>query len=184
MSTARTRPPGLAAVEAAPIPAGALQLAITKESLTAPVLTPPPAATEPVIAASADHTVTTLGALFRQAGKDSWTPAELIACTCELPGVAGAVVALEEGLVVAQSLPEGFAAETFAAFMPQIFGKLERYAQEMNLGATNEITIQSANGACQFVRHGKVYLATLGHPGGTLPAGLSLIPAELAAHNH
>ena len=68
--------------------------------------------------------------------------------------------------------------------MPQIFGKLERYVQEMNLGPTNEITIHSANGTCHFARCGKVYLATLGQPGGTLPAGLSLIPAELAAHHH
>lgn len=168
--------------EPAPTPTGALQLSITKESLTAP--SAPPVVSEPAVAAPAEGTRPTPGALFQQPEKSSWTPAELVAHTCKLPGVTGAVVALEEGLVVAQSLPEGFAAETFAAFMPQIFGKLERYAQEMNLGATNEITIQSANGACQFVRHGKVYLATLGQPGGTLPAGLSLIPAELAAHHH
>ena len=173
-----------AAIEPAPTPTGALQLSITKESLTAPVPTPAPAATEPAIAVPAKGALVTLGTLFQQPEKSSWTPAELVAHTCKLPGVAGAVVALEEGLVVAHRLPEGFAAETFAAFMPQIFGKLEHYAQEMNLGATNEITIQSASGACHFVRHGKVYLATLGQPGGTLPAGLSLIPAELAAHHH
>ena len=171
-------------VEPPPVPAGALQLSITKESLAAPNPAPRPVAEEPTIADPLEGAPTTLATLFGQAEKPSWTPAELVTNTCRLPGVVGAVVALEEGLVVAQILPDGFAAETFAAFMPQIFGKLERYVQEMNLGPTNEITIHSANGTCHFARCGKVYLATLGQPGGTLPAGLSLIPAELAAHHH
>ena len=165
--------------EIAPAPSGGLKLSIASDS-------PAPATivAEVTAAAPVQGGPLTLGELFNQPGKSSWTPGEMVAHTCELPGVAGVVVALEEGLVVAHQLPEGFAAETFAAFMPQIFGKLGRYAEEMKLGDTNEITFQSASGACHFVRSGKVFFATLGRPGEKLPAGLKLIPAELAAHHH
>ena len=166
-------------IEVAPTHSGELKLSIASER-PAQAITVAKVAT----AASEQNEPRTLGELFHQPGKSSWTPGELVAHACELPGVAGAVVALEEGLVVAHQLPEGFAAETFAAFMPQIFGKLGRYAQEMKLGDTTEITFQSASGPCHFVRCGKVLFATLGRPGEKLPAGLPLIPAELAAHHH
>jgi predicted regulator of Ras-like GTPase activity (Roadblock/LC7/MglB family) len=125
----------------------------------------------------------TLQQLFNQPEKSHWTPAELISHTCGLPGVAGAVIALEEGLVVAQQLPAGFAAETFAAFMPQIFGRLGRYTHEMQLGDADEIIFQTASGPCHLARHGKVFFATVGRPGQPLPTGLKLIPAQLAHHN-
>jgi len=114
---------------------------------------------------------------------DSVSPAEIVARACNLPGVSGAVIGLEEGLVVAQKLPAGFAAETFAAFMPQIFGRLERYTTEMQLGAATEITIQSAHGPCRIARHGKVYFGALGRAGEKLPEGLALLSQQLASHN-
>jgi len=125
----------------------------------------------------------TLRDLFNQPDKSSWTPAELITHSCELPGIAGAVIALEEGLVVAQKLPPGFAAETFAAFMPQIFGRIERYTREMQLGDVDEVALQTAAGPCQLFRNGKVFFAAMGFTGEPIPAGLKLIPAELSRHN-
>ncbi len=111
------------------------------------------------------------------------SPAEIVVHACELPGVAGAVVALEEGLVIAQKLPAGFSADTFAAFMPQIFGRLEKYTAEMQLGAATEITIQSEHGPCHIARRGKIYFGTLGHPGEKLPDCLGNLANQLAAHN-
>ncbi len=111
------------------------------------------------------------------------SPAEVVAHVCTLPGVAGAVVALEEGLVIAQSLPSGFSADTFAAFMPQIFGRLERYTSEMQLGAAHEITIQSEHGPCHIARRGKIYFGTLGRAGEKLPENLANLANQLAAHN-
>jgi len=111
------------------------------------------------------------------------SPAEIVARACELPGVAGAVVALEEGLVIAQKFPPGFSADTFAAFMPQIFGRLEKYTAEMQLGAATEITIQTGHGPCHIARRGKVYLGTLGRAGERLPDSLGTLSAQLAAHN-
>jgi predicted regulator of Ras-like GTPase activity (Roadblock/LC7/MglB family) len=93
------------------------------------------------------------------------------------------VVALEEGLVIAQKLPPGFSADTFAAFMPQIFGRLEKYTSEMQLGAAMEITIQSEHGPCHIARRGKLYFGTLGRAGVRLPESLTDLAAQLAAHN-
>jgi predicted regulator of Ras-like GTPase activity (Roadblock/LC7/MglB family) len=111
------------------------------------------------------------------------SPTELVKRACAFPGVAGAVVALEEGLVVAQKLPDGFSADTFAAFMPQIFGRLEKYTTEMQLGAASEITIHSEHGPCHIARSGKIYFGTLGRPGERLPESLANLTAQLAALN-
>ncbi len=111
------------------------------------------------------------------------SPAEVVAHVCKLPGVAGAVVALEEGLVIAQSLPVSFSADTFAAFMPQIFGRLEKYTAEMQLGAASEITIETEQGPCHIARRGKLYFGTLGRSGERLPESLANLANQLAAHN-
>ena len=111
------------------------------------------------------------------------SPAEIVVRACELPGVAGAVVALEEGLVVAQKLPPGFSADTFAAFMPQIFGRLEKYTAEMQLGAATEITIQTAHGPCHIARLGKIYFGALGRAGEKFPDSLGSLAKQLAAHS-
>lgn len=124
-----------------------------------------------------------LAEVFGQPDKSDWTPNELVRLTCTLPGIIGAVVALEEGLVVAQKLPDGLSAETFAAFMPQIFSRLDKYTGEMQLGDTEEITVTTAGGPCRFFRKGKLFFATLGRSGQALPAGLHLVAAELANQN-
>jgi predicted regulator of Ras-like GTPase activity (Roadblock/LC7/MglB family) len=111
------------------------------------------------------------------------TPSEIVQRACAIPGVAGALIALEEGLVIAQNLPDGFSAETFAAFMPQIFGRLEKYTAEMRLGTATEITIQSEHGPCHIARRGKIYFGTLGHAGERLPESLGNLTAQLATLN-
>jgi predicted regulator of Ras-like GTPase activity (Roadblock/LC7/MglB family) len=111
------------------------------------------------------------------------SPAEIVGNACDLPGVAGAVVALEEGLVVAQKLPPAFSADTFAAFMPQIFGRLEKYTAEIQLGAASEITIQTAQGPWYIARRGKIYFGILGRAGERLPDSLGNLANQLAAHN-
>ncbi len=124
-----------------------------------------------------------LGELFGQPDQTDWSPNEMIRLTCSLPGVVGAVIALEEGLVVAQRLPIGLAADTFAAFMPQIFSRLDKYTGEMQLGETSEVSIETTGGPCRFIRNGKVFFATLGKVGESLPTGLKLVAEELARQN-
>ena len=49
-----------------------------------------------------------LGELFHEPEKPDWSPEEIMQKLTRLPGIAGAVVALLEGLVVAHALPERF----------------------------------------------------------------------------
>lgn len=175
--------------EPAPAPAAPLTLKMEAPE-AAPVAPTPPVVTPeaPVPVAEPASTLeagvpATLAEFFNQPGKTDWAPNELVKLTCGLPGVIGAVVALEEGLVVAQKLPDGLSSETFAAFMPQIFSRLDKYTGEMQLGDTEEVTISTVGGPCRFFRRGKLFFATLGRSGEPLPAGLHLVAAELASQN-
>jgi predicted regulator of Ras-like GTPase activity (Roadblock/LC7/MglB family) len=160
-------PPAMPVAEAAPEPeTPVLAFKLVREEPT-PIVKEAPVA--PPVAVPAAETAS--------------SPAEVVARACELPGVAGAVVAIEEGLVIAQKLPPGFSADTFAAFMPQIFGRLEKYTTEMQLGAATGITIESAHGPCRIVRLGKIYFGTVGRAGEKLPDSLGNLSKQLAAHN-
>jgi predicted regulator of Ras-like GTPase activity (Roadblock/LC7/MglB family) len=168
-------------VEAVPVPS--LPLA-AEPPMAPPVAFVPPVAETPSAYAPIGAGPADLATLFNLPGKTDWSPNELVKLTCGLPGVIGAVVALEEGLVVAQKLPDGLSSDTFAAFMPQIFSRLDKYTGEMQLGDTTEITITTAGGPCQFFRRGKLFFATLGRTGEYLPAGLHLVAMELANQNN
>ncbi len=139
----------------------------------AAVLAPPPA----LVAHEAPATV---GEIFGQPDQKEFTPAEIVVATAKLPGVAGAIVALQEGLQVASALPDGMKSEVVAAFLPQIFARLNQYAGEMSLGEVDDLLFTTHGAHCQIYRLGPVYFAVLGQPGTTLPWGdLQLIAAEL-----
>ena len=78
---------------------------------------------------------------------------------------------MQEGLLVAQRLPDHMNGEAFAAFLPQIFSRLNKYADEMKLGEVNALTIHSESMPCQMFRHGDVLFAALGKEGESLPSG-------------
>jgi len=48
-----------------------------------------------------------LAELFGQPDKRNWTPNEIVKNTAKLPGVAGALIALQDGLLVAKGNPRG-----------------------------------------------------------------------------
>lgn len=123
---------------------------------------------EPVPAAPAELPQS-LGELFGQPDKTNWSPTEVVNRLAELPGVAGAVVALQEGLVIAHKLPEPLKGEIFAAFLPQVFARLNQYSGEMKLGGVDEITIQTESGPCHLFRRGQVFFAALGKTDSPLP---------------
>ena len=140
-----------------------------------------PVAEAPVSEVPAAPPKSAVGAAFGEPDKDSWTPAELIARVVKLPGVAGAVVALQEGFQVAHQLPEGVSAETVSAFLPQIFGRLNQYAGEMKLGDVDDLLFTTRGAHCLIYRLGTVYFAVLGKPGASLPWNeLRLVAAELS----
>jgi len=123
----------------------------------------------------------TVGEIFGQPHKRDWTPAEIVAGTVTLPGVAGAIVALQEGLQVASSLPEGVKSDVVAAFLPQIFARLNQYSGEMRLGDVDDLLFTTHGAHCQIYRLGYIYFAVLGKAGESLPwHELRLITEELA----
>jgi predicted regulator of Ras-like GTPase activity (Roadblock/LC7/MglB family) len=117
-----------------------------------------------------------------QPGKVNWSPSEIVNGLAELPQIAGSVVALQEGLVIAHRLPEPLKGEVFAAFLPQIFARINQYSNEMKLGAVDDLLINAHGLPCHLFRVGQVYFAALGKPGEPLPtATLRLCAAALAS---
>ena len=178
--------PDFAATEAAApdaSPAPANEEHVSPEPVPAPPSEPeavapptaPPSAPEPAKLSE------TIGEVFGNPQKVDWTPAEIVQGTVRLTGVAGAVVALQEGLQVASSLPDGVKSDVVAAFLPQIFARLNQYAGEMRLGDVDDLLFTTHGAHCQIYRLGYVYFAVLGKPGESLPwHELRLISEELA----
>ena len=79
------------------------------------------------------------------------------------------------------SLPDGVKSEVVAAFLPQIFARLNQYSGEMKLGEVDDLLFTTHGAHCQIYRLGYVYFAVLGKPGESLPwHELRLIAEELA----
>ena len=158
---------------------------VPEEPAAAPLAELPAAVAEPESeAAPADPAPAeipeTVGAIFGDPGKTEFTPAEIVAGTVRLPGVAGAIVALHEGLQVATAMPEGVKGEVIAAFLPQIFARLNQYSIEMKMGDVDDLLFTTHGAHCQVYRLGLLYFAILGQPGAALPwHELRLITAEL-----
>ncbi|MDB6174628.1 MAG: Roadblock/LC7 family protein [Chthoniobacteraceae bacterium] len=123
----------------------------------------------------------TLGDIFSLPGKTDWSPAEIVTNICKMPQFDGALVSLQEGLVVAESLPDTMKGEDVAAFLPQIFSRLNQYSDEMKLGAVDDLLMRTNGAEFQVFRLGVVFFAVLGKPGQNLPRReLELIAEELA----
>ncbi len=123
----------------------------------------------------------TMAQLFAKPDKSEWSPAEIVQHIIKLPQVAGAVVALQEGLVVAHDLPEPMRGEVIAAFLPQMYARVNQYADEMKLGQIDEVLLTSNGAQLQLFRLGYVFFAVLGEAGATLPPReMRLIADELA----
>jgi predicted regulator of Ras-like GTPase activity (Roadblock/LC7/MglB family) len=105
----------------------------------------------------------------------------MVSRIASLPGVAGAVVALQEGLLVAHTMPGDVKSEVIAAFLPQLFARLNQYASEMKLGEVDDLLFTTHGAHCQIYRLGYIYFAVLGTPGDPLPwTELRLVADELA----
>ncbi len=165
------------AAPAAPVPADEAPAVQAPEPVAEP---------EAVVAAPEPQPVPeTVGTIFGDPRKTDFTPAEIVAGTVKLPGVAGAIVALQEGLQVATSMPEGVKGEVVAAFLPQIFARLNQYSGEMKMGEVDDLLFTTHGAHCQIYRLGFIYFAILGQPGAALPwHELRLISAELGRQTH
>jgi len=180
--SAGAKPPAAPTAPAAPAPAApAAPMAAFKppEARPTPVDVSAPA---PAPAASRP-TARSLAELFNEPDKRSWTPNDIVNRTSSLPGVAGALIALQDGLLVAACMPPNARTETIAAFVPQIFGRMSQYTRELQLGEASAVSCTVDSGTLQVFSAGIIYFAALGKPGVPLPLPeLQLIATELGRH--
>jgi predicted regulator of Ras-like GTPase activity (Roadblock/LC7/MglB family) len=108
------------------------------------------------------------------------SPKDVVARAVALPGVVGAVVTLPDGLRVAGEVPAEFNADTLAAFIPQIFERMNQSAKELRMGALNNVSFTVGNVPWRIFRVNAVYFAAFGRAGEALPASqLAALSEEL-----
>jgi predicted regulator of Ras-like GTPase activity (Roadblock/LC7/MglB family) len=173
-TTAPPKAPSAPKAPAAPAP-------VAPAPVASPAATAPAANAAP--AAGAQKQPQDIAELFGEPEKRNWTPNEIVHKTACLPGVAGAMIALQDGLLVAQCLPPNWKTETIAAFLPQIFGRMNQYSKELKMGDLRNISFTVEHGTFLVFNAGIIYFAALGKPGADLPSHeLNIIAAELSRH--
>ncbi|HTL72249.1 MAG TPA: hypothetical protein VL863_03010 [bacterium] len=107
-------------------------------------------------------------------------PKDVVAKAMTLRGVNGAVVTLPDGLRVASEVPAEFNADTLAAFIPQMFERMNQSARELRMGSLNNVSFTVGNVPWRIIRVNAVYLAAFGRAGVSLPsAELTELAEEL-----
>jgi predicted regulator of Ras-like GTPase activity (Roadblock/LC7/MglB family) len=108
------------------------------------------------------------------------TPNEVVARASALPGVAGSLITLPDGLMVASSLAPDLNGDTLAAFLPQIFGKVSQCTKELRMGVLNNLNFTVGNVPWKIFRVNAIFFAAFGKVGEALPtAQLAALAAEL-----
>ncbi len=154
--------------KAAAQPWGDLISGTSTKTGSAPIPAPPPTAVEDTnYYARPEAIADTAGQIL--------TPKEIVARAVALPGVAGAVVALPDGLSVASQVPGDLNADTLAAFLPQIFSRTGQSTNELRMGDLNNLSFTAGNVPWKIFRVNAVYFAAFGRAGQPLPT------AQLAA---
>lgn len=112
------------------------------------------------------------------------TPNDIVSRATALDGVAGALFALPDGLMVANRLPTNLNGESLAAFLPQIFGKVSQCTKEYRMmGELNDLNFTLGNIPWKIVRGRATFFGAFGREGEALPAAqLTALAAELE-HN-
>jgi predicted regulator of Ras-like GTPase activity (Roadblock/LC7/MglB family) len=108
------------------------------------------------------------------------TPNEVVSRAAVLDGVAGALIALPDGLMVASRLSADLNGDTLAAFLPQIFGKVNQCTKELRMGELNNLNFTVGNVPWKIFRVNAIFFAAFGRAGEPLPtAQLAALAAEL-----
>jgi predicted regulator of Ras-like GTPase activity (Roadblock/LC7/MglB family) len=108
------------------------------------------------------------------------TPNEVVSRAAALEGVAGALVALPDGLMVASRISPDLNSETLAAFLPQIFTKMTTCTKELRMGDLNNLHFTVGNTPWKIFKVNAIFFAAFGRPGEGLPTSqLSALAAEL-----
>jgi predicted regulator of Ras-like GTPase activity (Roadblock/LC7/MglB family) len=112
------------------------------------------------------------------------TPNEIVSRASALDGVAGALIALPDGLMVANKIPEDLNGDTLAAFLPQIFAKMTQCTKELRMGELNNLNFTVGNIPWKIFRVNAVFFAAFGHAAKPMPtAELAALAGELDRKN-
>jgi predicted regulator of Ras-like GTPase activity (Roadblock/LC7/MglB family) len=161
----------------APLSAPARPVSVPLAPAPAPVAAPPALATARAVPKE-------IGEIFGQPGRKNWTPSEIVQKTSGLNGVAGSLIAMPDGLLVAGHLPAGLNAETIAAFLPQMHSRITQYSKELNFGEANHLTLIVDDVPLKIFKTGGVFFTVLGRSGEPLPEPhLSIVAAQLGPQN-
>jgi len=159
---------GPAAAPATPAAAPAEPLPAAAQVQPAAAPTPPPAPQKP-------HP---LGELFGQPAKREWRVEEVVEPVAGLRGVAGALLASKDGLLIKGKLGAGQNGETLAAFLPQAYGRVKQYASDMRLGQLKGLAVETDSGLMDIRQIGEFFFGVLAAPGQPLPAAALKIIAD------
>lgn len=98
------------------------------------------------------------------------TPSEVVFRAMELPAVAGVIIALPDGLKVASQIPSDLNGDTLAAFLPQIFARVNQCSRELRMGDMNNLSFTVGNIPWKIFRVNAVYFAAFGRANENLPS--------------
>ena len=108
------------------------------------------------------------------------TPNEVVSRAAAMDGVAGALIALPDGLMVASKLSQDLNGDTLAAFLPHIFGKVSQCTKELRMGELNNLNFTVGNVPWKIFRVNAIFFAAFGRAGEPLPtAQLAALATEL-----
>ena len=108
------------------------------------------------------------------------TPNEIVSKAAALDGVAGVLIALPDGLMVASQVAADLNGDTLAAFLPQIFGKVTQCTKELRMGELNNLNFTVGNIPWKIFRVNAIFFAAFGRAGEALPTSkLAALAAEL-----
>ena len=108
------------------------------------------------------------------------TPNEVVSRAAALDGVAGALIALPDGLMVASRLSPDLNGDTLAAFLPQIFGKVNQCTKELRMGELNNVNFTVGNVPWKIFRVNAIFFAAFGRAGrAAADRQLAALAAEL-----
>ncbi|HEX5220195.1 MAG TPA: roadblock/LC7 domain-containing protein [Verrucomicrobiae bacterium] len=112
------------------------------------------------------------------------SPNEIVSRAVALDGVAGALIALPDGLMVASRIPMELNADTLAAFLPQLFNKVSQCTKELRMGELNNLNFTVGNVPWKIFRVNAIFFAVFGRPAQPLPSSqLAALAAELDRKN-
>ncbi len=108
-------------------------------------------------------------------------PKDILQKICAMEGILGAVITGQDGLLMAGQVSAPLQAEKIAAFLPQIFSRVNQPLSEMGKNEAAAFTIHYDDNCWRIVKVKAFYLLAISQPCASLPvAELKQLATELA----